>query len=261
MTEHITEQMTKHRTGTREEWQAANTKLREHEQELSRLREELTRERRELPWVRVEKEYTLDTEEGPKTLVDLFDGRSQLLMYHIMFGPDWTAACPGCSQLADHFDPMVPHLNARDVTLIGMSHAPIEKLQAYGHRMGWRFPYVSTFRSDFNYDFGASFTKEQQPEIAKQVLAEFTKDPRMAIIAASCGTDVAGYVTTEAPGLNAFALEDGVVYHTYSADPRELGFMVFFEQMLERAPKVGKEGVPISRNDEYKELAVAGARK
>ena len=253
--------MTKHTTGTREEWQAANEKLHEREKELSRLREELTRERRALPWVRVEKEYTLDTDDGSKILAELFDGRSQLLVYQIMFGPSWTAACPGCSQLADHFDGMLAHLNARDVTLIGMSHAPIEKLQAYKRRMGWQFPYVSAFRSDFTYDVGASFTEEQQPEIAKQVLAEFSKDEAIARMAASCGTDLAGYVTTEAPGLNAFALEDGVVYHTYSADPREVGFMVFFEQLLERTPKGGKEGAPVRRHDEYQEVALGGASR
>ena len=247
--------MTKHTPGTREEWLAATNKLHERERELTHLRQELTRERQNLPWVRVEKEYTLETDAGTKTLAELFDGRSQLLMYHVMFGPSWTAACPGCSQLADHFDGMLAHLNARDVTLIGISHAPIEKLQAYTRRMGWQFPYVSSFRSDFNYDVGASFTAEQQPEIAKQVLPQFANDDAIAELAASCGTDLAGYVTTEAPGLNAFALEDGVVYHTYSADPREVGFMVFFEQLLEWAPKGGKEGVPVRRHDEYKHAA------
>jgi predicted dithiol-disulfide oxidoreductase (DUF899 family) len=249
--------MTNHTTGTREEWQAAVAKLHEREAELTRLRQEITRERRDLPWVRIEKEYTLDSDAGTKTLAELFDGRSQLLIYHIMFGPSWTAACPGCSQLADHFDGMLAHLNARDVTLIGLSHAPIEKLQAYKRRMGWQFPYVSSFCSDFNYDFGASFTEEQQPEIAKQVLPQFANDDAIAELAASCGTDVVGYVTTEAPGLNAFALEDGVVYHTYAADPREVGFMVFYEQLLERAPKGGKEGVPVSRHDEYKGTGTA----
>jgi predicted dithiol-disulfide oxidoreductase (DUF899 family) len=249
--------MTEHTTGTREEWQAAITKLHEREAELTQLRQELARKRRELPWVRVEKEYTLETDEGTKSLAELFDGHSQLLIYHIMFGPSWTAACPGCSQLADHFDGMLAHLNARDVTLICMSHAPIEKLQAYKRRMGWQFPYVSSFRSDFNYDFGASITEEQQPEVAQQVLPQFANDDAIATTAASCGIDVAGYVTTESPGLNAFALEDGVVYHTYSADPREVGFMVFYDQVLERLPQGGKEGVPVRRHDEYK-VAVAG---
>ncbi|OLE35071.1 MAG: hypothetical protein AUG48_11780 [Actinobacteria bacterium 13_1_20CM_3_68_9] len=249
--------MTNHTTGTREAWQAAIAKLHKREAELTRLQQELTRERRDLPWVRVAKEYTLDTDAGTTTLAELFEGRSQLLMYHIMFGPSWTAACPACSQLADHFDGMLAHLNARDVTLIGISRAPIEKLQAYKRRMGWQFPYVSSFRSDFNYDVGASFTAEQQREIAEQVLAEFSRDDAVAAMAASCGTDLAGYVTTEAPGLNAFALEDGVVYHTYAADPREVGFLVFYEQLLERAPKGGKEGVPVTRHDEYKVASAA----
>src|SRR5579864_4872185 len=136
--------MTKHATVTREEWQAANDKLQEREKDLDRLSEEITRERQSLPWTPIEKEYTLDTEQGPKTLKQLFDGRSQLLIYHIMFGPSWTAACPGCSQLADQFDGMLAHLNARDVTLICASHASIEKLQGYKRRMGWRLPYVSS---------------------------------------------------------------------------------------------------------------------
>src|SRR5438067_6837256 len=179
--------MTKHTPGTREEWLAATNKLHERERELTHLRQELTRERRDLPWVRVDMEYTLATDAGTKSLAELFDGRSQLLMYHIMFGPSWTAACPGCSQLADHFDGMLAHLNARDVTLIGLSHAPIEKLQVYKRRMGWQFPYVSSFRSDFNYDFGASYTEEQQRAMAAQVLPEFSKDDTFAKYAASCG--------------------------------------------------------------------------
>ena len=136
--------MTPHKTASREEWQAANARVNEREKELSRLSEELTRERREIPWMPIEKEYTLDTDAGPKTLRELFEGRSELLMYSIMFGPSWTGACPGCSSLADQFDPTLPViLNARDVTLVCVSHAPIEKLQAYRQRMGWTFPYVS----------------------------------------------------------------------------------------------------------------------
>lgn len=253
--------MTQHTTGIREEWQAALSRLHEREAELGTLRQELTRERRALPWVRIEKEYTLDTEEGPKTLADLFEGRSQLLIYHIMFGPSWTAACPACSQLADHFDGMLAHLNARDVMLICMSHAPIEKLQAYKRRMGWQFPYVSSFRSDFNYDVGTSITKEQQPDVAKQVLPRFANDEAIAKMAASCGIDLEEYVTTESPGLNGFALEGGVVYHTYAADPNEVGFLVFYEQVLERTPKGGKEDVPVQRHDEYPEVALAGTSR
>jgi predicted dithiol-disulfide oxidoreductase (DUF899 family) len=250
--------MTEHKTASREEWRAANAKQLEREKELDRLSDELTRERRELPWTSIEKEYTLDTEQGPKTLQELFDGRSQLLVYHIMFGPSWTAACPACSQLADQYDGMLAHLNARDVTLICVSHAPIEKLQAYKRRMGWTIPYVSSFRSDFNYDLGASITKEQQPEVAKQVLPMFENDEAIARMAASCGIDLVEYVTTEGPGLDAFALEDGVVYQTYSSVPH--GSMVFFYQLLDRAPKGGKEGVPVLRHDEYEEAAAAAAR-
>src|SRR5213080_5190557 len=153
--------MTEHKTGTREEWLAARMQLREREKELAERNDELTKERRELPWVRVDKEYTFDTDEGPKTLAELFDGRSQLLIYHLMFGPTYEAACPGCTGLADHFDGALVHLNNRDVTLIAISRAPIEKLQAYKQRMGWKFPYVSSFASDFNFDFDASFTQEQ----------------------------------------------------------------------------------------------------
>lgn len=251
--------MTKHKVVTREEWQAENNAMLEREKELDRLSEELTRQRRELPWVRIEKEYTLDTEEGPKTLAELFDGRSQLLIYHIMFGPSWTGACPGCSQLADQYDGMLAHLNVRDVTLICVSHAPIEKLQAYKRRMGWRFPYVSSYRSAFNYDLGASITQEQQPEIAKQVLPMFENDEAIAKMGASCGINLEEYVTTEAPGLNAFALEDGVVYQTYSSLP--YGSMVFLYQLLDRTPKGGKEGVLVRRHDEYKEAAAAGAAR
>jgi predicted dithiol-disulfide oxidoreductase (DUF899 family) len=249
--------MTKHTTGTQEEAQAARERLRERENELSRLSEEVTRERRRLPWVRVDKEYTLDTDEGPKTLAELFEGRSQLLVYHIMFGPDWTAACPGCSSLADHFDGMLAHLNARDVTMICISHAPLSKLQAYKRRMGWAFPYVSSSGSDFNFDFGASFTDEQQREIAATVLEQFAGSDSMAEMAASCGTDLAGYVTTEGPGLSAFALEDGVAYHTYSSLPFG-GLEMGYQQYLDRAPKGGKEGVPVRRHDEY-DGAAAGA--
>ncbi len=241
--------MTEHTTGTREEWDSAREKLLEREQELTKLGEELARERRELPWVPVDKEYSFDTVEGRKTLVELFDGRSQLLVYHLMFGPDWIAACPFCSALADHLDGTLNHLNARDVTLLGMSDAPLEKLQAYKRRMGWTFPYVSAFGTDFNFDFGASFKGEQQRKIAEEILPGFADDDVVVEAAASVGTDLEGYITTEGPGLRAFALEDGVVYQTYFT--QEVNFMVFFEQLLDRAPKGGKEGVTLVRHDEY----------
>ena len=254
--------MTAHKIGTREEWLAARRALLEREKDLTRLSDELVEERRELPWVRVDKDYTFETEEGTKTLAELFDGRSQLLVYHLMFGPEWTAACPGCSGLADHLDATLPHLNAHDVTMICISHAPFEKLQAYKRRMGWKFPYVSSFGSDFNFDFGVSFTEEQrrtgaeynfeQVDFAK-VLEEFGDSESMAAAAASCGTDLAGYVTTEGPGLSAFALSDGVVYHTYSSYAPESNFMVFSGQLLERAPKGTDDDVPTRRHDEYED--------
>src|ERR671934_1140438 len=167
------EAMTDHRVGTREEWLAAREKLLLHEKEHTRLGDEIARQRRELPWVPVEKEYRFDTEEGEKTLVELFDGRSQLLIYHLMFGPSYEAACPGCTGLADHFDGALTHLNNRDVTLIAISRAPIEKLQAYKRRMGWQFPYVSSYGSDFNFDFDFALTEAQMAtgELAKMVAA------------------------------------------------------------------------------------------
>jgi predicted dithiol-disulfide oxidoreductase (DUF899 family) len=257
--------LTEHKVGTREEWLAARRGLLEREKELTRLNDELACERRELPWVPVEKEYRFETDEGTKTLAELFDGRSQLLVYHLMFGPEWTAACPGCSALADHLDRALVHLNARDVTMICISHAPHEKVQAYRRRMGWTFPYVSSFGSDFNFDFGVSFTEEQRRDndaeynfervdFAK-VLEDFAGSDSMADAAASCGTDLAGYVTTEGPGLSAFVLSDGVVYHTYSSYAPEINFMVFFGQLLERAPKGGDDSVATLRHDEYEGAA------
>ena len=251
---------TKHKTGTREEWLAARRKLLEREQELSKQSGELAKERRKLPWVKIEKDYLFETDEGVKTLQQLFDGRSQLLVYHLMFGPDWTAACPGCSSLADHFDGTLPHLNARDATLIGVSRAPIEKVQAYKERMGWKFPYVSSFESDFNFDFGVSFTEKDKQDGAEynfepidfdKVVEEFSGSDFMEDAAASCGIDVAEYVTTEGPGLSVFALEDGVVYHTYSAYAPEANFLVFYGQLLDRAPKEPSDDAPVRRNDEY----------
>src|SRR5256712_1145078 len=153
--------MPMHKVGTQEEWAAARKALHEREQEIGKLDEELAKQRQELPWVAVEKEYVFDTEDGKKTLPELFDGRSQLLIYHLMFGPTYEAACPGCTGLADSFDAVLPHLNNRDVTLIAISRAPIEKLEAYKQRMGWTFPYVSSFENDFSFDFEMAFTEEQ----------------------------------------------------------------------------------------------------
>jgi predicted dithiol-disulfide oxidoreductase (DUF899 family) len=240
--------MSEEKVGTQEEWLTARKALLERERELARLESEILEQRRALPWVPVEKQYTFDTEDGTKTLAELFEGRSELLAYHVMFGPEWTAACPGCTSLADHFNPTLPHLNGRDVTMICMSHAPIEKLSAYKRERGWTFPYVSTYNSDFGYDFHLSFSPEQRREGAEynfekvdfdEVLAGFDGDEHMAEIAASLGTDVAGYVTTEGPGFLAFALRDGVVHHTYTAYAPELNVLVFSEQLLERAPTGG----------------------
>jgi predicted dithiol-disulfide oxidoreductase (DUF899 family) len=240
--------MTEQKVGTHEEWLTARKALLERERELARLESEIVEQRRALPWVPVDKEYTFDTEDGTKTLAELFEGRAELLAYHVMFGPDWTAPCPGCSGLADHFNPTVPRLNERDVTMICMSHAPIEKLSAHRQRRGWTFPYVSTNNSDFGYDFHLSFSPEQRREGAEynfekvdfdEALAGFEGDEGMAEIAASLGTDVAGYVTTEGPGFLAFALRAGVVHHTYTAYAPELNVLVFSEQLLERAPTGG----------------------
>jgi predicted dithiol-disulfide oxidoreductase (DUF899 family) len=242
--------MTEHTVATREEWLTARKALLEREREHLRLGDDLAQQRRELPWVQVDKEYTFDTEDGPKTLQELFDGRSQLVMYHVMFGPEWTAACPGCSSLADQLGGTLAHLHARDVTLLCVSHAPIEKLKAQKERQGWPFPYVSTFHSDFGYDFSVSFSDEQrargaeynfEPVDFEKVLEDFAGNGAMAEAAASLGTDVEGYVTTESPGLFAFALEDGVVYHTYSAYAPESNVLVFSNEILRRAPKGGDE--------------------
>ncbi len=252
--------MPAHKTGTREEWLTARRKLLEREKEHASQSEELAKQRRELPWVKIDKAYLFETDDGKKTLADLFDGRSQLLVYHLMFGPDWTAACPGCSSLADHFDGALPHLNARDVTLICVSHAPIEKVQAYKERLGWKFPYVSSYGSDFNFDFDVSFTEAQKQDGAEynfepvdfeKVVEEFSGSDTMAEAAASCGIDVEEYVTKEGPGLSAFALEDGVVYRTYSAYAPEANFLVFYGQLLERAPKEPGDDIPDRRHDEY----------
>src|ERR687891_345175 len=190
--------MTEHRTGTREEWLEARDALLAREKELTRLNDELARERLKLPWVPIEKDYSFQTGEGTRTLAELFDGRSQLLVYHFMFGPEYEAGCPVCSASADGFDAVVPHLNAKDVTFLCISRAPLEKLSAYKQRMGWRFPWVSSQGSDFNFDFQVSAPREQ----AAQML-EAGMPPVIAQVAADCGTDPAGYLT-EAQALGAF---------------------------------------------------------
>jgi predicted dithiol-disulfide oxidoreductase (DUF899 family) len=252
--------MTEHRTGTHEEWLAARLELLADEKELTRRSDDLARRRRELPWVRVEKDYRFETEEGSATLADLFRGRSQLLVYHFMFGEDYTAGCPACSAIADGFDGSVVHLANHDVTLCAVSRAPIEKLLAYKRRMGWSFPWASSHGSDFNLDFQAAVTEEQQQSgfvhynfrtnDVRPVL-EAGKEGPLAEIAASTGTDWATY-SRESPGMSAFALDDGVVYHTYSAYARGVDGLWSMYQWLDRAPKGRNEaGIWFRRHDEY----------
>jgi predicted dithiol-disulfide oxidoreductase (DUF899 family) len=241
--------MPKHKVGTHEEWAAAREALLEREQELGSLDEELAKQRAELPWVQVEKEYVFDTEDGRKTLPKLFDGRSQLLIYHLMFGPTYEAACPGCTGLADHFDAALVHLANRDVTLIAISRAPIEKLTAYKRRMGWQFPYVSSYGSDFNFDFDFALTEEQMAtgEPAKEVeeAPEWLHD-----WAENVGTDLA-HGMAEAPGWSVFALEDGIVYHTYSRTAPDRFLVSYYELLLDQVPAGRDVDFPLRRHDEY----------
>ena len=264
--------MTKHMTGTREEWLAARLELLKAEKELTRRSDELARRRQELPWVRIDKEYRFDTDEGSASLADLFRGRSQLLVYHFMFGPDYTAGCPSCSAIADGFDGFVVHLANHDVMLWAVSRAPLAKLQAYKRRMGWTFPWASSFGSDFNSDFNVSFTEEQQREGTSNTTTGASR-PRLDVKpgaggegpaipslatpdgpakgAAMTGTDVATYAR-ERPGMSAFVLEDGVVYHTYSTYARGLDGLWGVYQWLDRAPKGRNEtGYWWRRHDEY----------
>jgi predicted dithiol-disulfide oxidoreductase (DUF899 family) len=252
--------MTERINGTRAEWLAARLELLEAEKELTRRSDELVQRRRELPWVRIDKEYRFETDEGSASLADLFRGRSQLLIYHFMFGPDYTAGCPACSSIADGFDGFVVHLANHDVTLGAVSRAPLAKLQAYKRRMGWSFPWASSQGSDFNYDFQAAYTEEQQQSgvleynfHATDVTSslEAGKEGPLAEIAAGVGTDWATY-TREAPGMSAFALEDGVVYHTYSAYARGVDGLWGMYQWLDRAPRGRNEsGIWFRRHDEY----------
>ena len=250
--------MTTHMTGTREEWLGARLALLEAEKELTRRSDELARRRQGLPWVRVDKEYRFETDEGSASLADLFRGRSQLLVYHFMFGPDYAAGCPSCSSIADGFGGFVVHLANHDVTLSAVSRAPLGKLQAYKRRMGWTFPWASSLGRDFNFDFNVSFAEEQQRkggieynyrrEAAWQLGGD---EGPVAEIAAMTGTDVATY-TRERPGMSAFVREAGVVYHTYSTYARGLDGLWGMYQWLDRAPKGRNEtGVWWRRHDEY----------
>jgi predicted dithiol-disulfide oxidoreductase (DUF899 family) len=243
--------MTSHKVGTREEWQEARNALLERENEHAQRSEELARARQELPWVPVEKEYTFATEEGTKTLAELFDGRSQLLAYNIMFGPSYEAACPGCSGLADHLDAALVHLSHRDVTLICFSRAPLEKLQPYKQRMGWQFSYVSTYGSDFPFDFELALTDEQAAE--SEEIQTILKDPPdwLEDWAKDVGTELEQGMK-ENPSWIAFALEDGVVYHTYFRAAPDHDFVVpYFEQLLDRTPKGRVDEFRATRHDEY----------
>src|SRR5438093_11981098 len=249
-----------HKTGTREEWLAARLKLLNEEKELTRRSDELAQRRQELPWVRIEKKYRFDTDEGDASLADLFRGRSQLLVYHFMFGPEYTAGCATCSAIADGFGGFVVHLANHDVTLSVVSLAPLVKLQAYKRRMGWTFPWASSRGGDFNFDFNVSFTEEQQRKGAIEYNYErgghamdaTTQVPQpVAANAAMTGTDAATY-TRQRPGMSAFALEDGVVYHTYSTYARGLDGLWGMYQWLDLAPKGRNEtGVWWLRHDEY----------
>jgi predicted dithiol-disulfide oxidoreductase (DUF899 family) len=250
--------MTSHKTGTREEWLAARIELLKAEKELTRRSDELAQRRQELPWVRIDKEYRFDTDEGSAPLADLFRGRSQLLVYHFMFGPEYTAGCPACSNIADGFNAFAVHLANHDVMLWAVSRAPLAKLQAYKRRMGWTFPWASSRGGDFNFDFNASVTEEQQREgrveynYQRAGLQSASGEGIDAKWAAMTGTDVATYVR-EMPGMSAFALEDDVVYHTYSTYARGLDGLWGMYQWLDRAPKGRNEtgGGWFRRHDEY----------
>ncbi|RUV76422.1 MAG: DUF899 domain-containing protein [Mesorhizobium sp.] len=253
--------MPTHRSGTREEWLAARLDLLKAEKELTRQSDEVARRRQELPWVRIDKDYRFETDEGSASLADLFSGRSQLLVYHFMFGPDYTAGCPACSAIADGFDGFVVHLANHDVTLSAVSRAPLAKLHAYKRRMGWTFPWASSHGGDFNFDFDVSFTEEQQREegieynyVREAPLAEIpsrTTADGSTTFAEMSGTDMATY-TRERPGMSTFVLEDGVVYHAYSTYARGLDGLWGMYQWLDRAPRGRNEtGVWWRRHDEY----------
>jgi predicted dithiol-disulfide oxidoreductase (DUF899 family) len=262
--------MTRHKTGTRAEWLAARIELLEEEKELTRRSDELAQRRQKLPWVRIDKEYRFETDEGNASLADLFRGRSQLLIYHFMFGPDYAAGCPSCSSIADGFNGVFVHLANHDVTLSAVSRAPLAKLQSYKRRMGWTFPWASSFGSDFNFDFSVGFTEKQQREegieynyqhekawqILEGPVAEIptrTTPDGPSIFAAMSGTDVATY-TRERPGMSAFVLEDDIVYHTYSTYSRGVDALWGMYQWLDRAPRGRNEtGVWWRRHDEYEQ--------
>jgi predicted dithiol-disulfide oxidoreductase (DUF899 family) len=257
--------MSPHPIATREQWLAARLELLEAEKELTRRGDELARRRQALPWVPIEKAYAFQTEDGPASLADLFGGRSQLLVYHFMFGPDYTAGCPSCSAIADGFDGSVAHLQSHDVAFVAVSRAPLDQLLAYRRRMGWSFPWASSRDSDFNYDFNTSFTEEQMRGVVDYNYADrdmsavesLGPDSPPAQHGASAGVDVRTFLR-EAPGMSAFALQDGVVHHTYSTYARGLDGIWAMYQWLDRAPLGRNETAPWwRRHDEYADPADA----
>jgi predicted dithiol-disulfide oxidoreductase (DUF899 family) len=254
--------MTTHTTGTREQWLAARLDLLEAEKEHTRRGDELARRRQELPWVPIEKPYRFETADGSATLAELFGGRSQLLVYHFMFGPEFSGGCPSCSAIADGFDRSAVHLENHDVAFVAVSRAPIDRLEAYKRRLGWTFRWASSLDSDFNFDFGTSITAEQQQSGSVDYnyvtsdttwLEHVDPDSTVALHAGMAGTDVPAF-TRERPGMSAFALEDGVVHHTYSTFARGLDGLWGMYQWLDRAPKGRNEadGPWWRRRDEYR---------
>ena len=251
--------MSPHPTATREQWLAARLEMLDAEKELTRRSDELARQRQALPWVPVEKEYRFQTADGPASLADLFGGRSQLLAYHFMFGPDFTAGCPSCSAIADGFDGSVAHLENHDVAFVAVSRAPVDKLTAYKRRMGWSFPWASSRGSEFNYDFNTSFTEEQMRGVVDYNFADrdmsfaetLGPDNTAAQLGASVGVDVKTFLR-EAPGMSAFAMQDGIVHQTYSAYARGLDGLWGMYQWLDRAPLGRNETGPWWRHhDQY----------
>jgi predicted dithiol-disulfide oxidoreductase (DUF899 family) len=252
--------MTDHPIATRDGWLAAREELLKREKEHTRLGDEIAKLRQELPWVRVEKDYRFQTDEGEKALVELFDARSQLLVYHFMFGPSYEAGCPVNSSIADSVDGVLPHLHARDVTFLLVSQAPIEKLQAYRRRMGWSLPWVSSSPGDFNFDLGFSQTEEQSREAAAQIRLPARASlgeafpPIVERNARASGTDIVGYLT-ESPGFSTFVRDGEDVYHAYSTTWRGLEFVMTYYPILDHAPKGRDEGdawqLWIRRHDEY----------
>jgi predicted dithiol-disulfide oxidoreductase (DUF899 family) len=244
--------MTEHPVVSAQEWLAARAELLQREKEHTRAGDELARLRRDLPWVAIGKEYRFDTDDGPRRLTELFDGRSQLMLYHFMFGPSYEAGCPVNSSMADGMDGLLPHLHARDLTLLLVSQAPLAQLQAYKKRMGWSIPWVSAADTDFNFDYGASYTPEQVAGFLPR--GGDGLPPIVAVNAAAAGTDIAGYLT-ESPAVSVFTVQDGTVYQTYTSAARGVEFLMGYYPVLDRIAKGRDEGDAfqtwIRRHDEY----------